>query len=126
MRECIHTMLIHIASIRRAIITWIILQMCFVLEIHHVRTLDDFLRLQTNKSVRLCAFAISKKQILNAIGVRARSCRAPLHKEYPKHHGHKGDPRVTPGTCGTVGERAQGILVWMRAQVLRTSLIYGD
>jgi hypothetical protein len=32
-----------------------------------------------------------------------------------KHHGHKGDPGVTPGTCGVVGERAQMILVWVRA-----------
>ena len=38
-----------------------------------------------------------------------------LHEECPKHHGHKGDPGVTPGTCGAVGERAQGILVWLRA-----------
>jgi len=42
-------------------------------------------------------------------------CRAPLHEECPKHHGHKGDPGVTPGTCGAVGERAQVILVWARA-----------
>ena len=32
-----------------------------------------------------------------------------------KHHGHKGDPGVTPGTCGAGGERAQVILVWVRA-----------
>ena len=32
-----------------------------------------------------------------------------------KHQGHKGDPGVTPGTCGAVGERAQVILVWVRA-----------
>ena len=43
------------------------------------------------------------------------SCRAPLHKECLKHHGHKGDPGVTPGTCGAVGERAQVILMWVRA-----------
>jgi hypothetical protein len=35
------------------------------------------------------------------------TCRAPLHKECPKHHGHKGDPGVTPETCGTDGEKAQ-------------------
>jgi hypothetical protein len=34
-------------------------------------------------------------------------CRAPLQKGCPKHHGHKGDPRVTPGTCGADGEKAQ-------------------
>ena len=32
-----------------------------------------------------------------------------------KHHGHKGYPIVTPETCGTVGERAQVILVWVKA-----------
>jgi hypothetical protein len=44
-------------------------------------------------------------------------CRAPLQKECPKHHGHKGDPGVTPGTCGAGGEKVQVILVWVRAQV---------
>ena len=41
-------------------------------------------------------------------------CRAPLH-ECPKHHGHKGDLEMTPKTCGAVGERAQVILVWVKA-----------
>ena len=36
-------------------------------------------------------------------------------KGCPKHHGHKGDPGVTPRTCGAGGERAQVILVWLRA-----------
>ena len=40
-------------------------------------------------------------------------CCTPLHEEYPQHHGHKGDPGVTPETCGAVGERAQVILVWV-------------
>ena len=43
------------------------------------------------------------------------NCRAPLLEECPQHHGHKGDPGVTPGTCGAIGERAQVILVWVRA-----------
>ena len=42
-------------------------------------------------------------------------CRAPLLEECPQHHGHKEDPRVTPKTCGAIGERAQVILVWVRA-----------
>ena len=42
-------------------------------------------------------------------------CRAPLHEEYPKHHGHNGDPGVTPESCSAVGERAQMILVWTNA-----------
>jgi hypothetical protein len=42
-------------------------------------------------------------------------CRAPLHKECPKHHRHKGDPGVTFGTFSTDGEKAQVILVWVRA-----------
>ena len=27
-----------------------------------------------------------------------RPCRAPFLEECPQHHGHKGDPGVTPGT----------------------------
>ena len=38
-------------------------------------------------------------------------CPAPLLEECPQHHGHKRNPGVTPGTCGTIGERAQVILV---------------
>jgi hypothetical protein len=40
--------------------------------------------------------------------------RAPLHEECLQHHGHKGDPGATHGTCGAKGERAQVILVWVR------------
>ena len=53
-------------------------------------------------------------QIVSAV-VEAGDCRAPLLEECPQHHGHKGDPGVTPGTCGAIGERAQVILVWVRA-----------
>ena len=42
-------------------------------------------------------------------------CHTPFHEECPQHHGHKGDPRVTPGTCDAIGERAQVILVGVRA-----------
>ena len=42
-------------------------------------------------------------------------CHAPLVEECPQHHGHKRDPGVTSGTCGTISERAQVILVWVRA-----------
>ena len=31
-------------------------------------------------------------------------CPAPLHEECLKHHGHKGDPRVTHETCGAIGD----------------------
>ncbi len=58
---------------------------------------------------------LKKKLSLEACGDKGRWCRAPLHEECLKHHGHKGDPGVTPGTCGAVGERAQVILVWVRA-----------
>ena len=34
------------------------------------------------------------------------SCCAPFHEESSKHHGQKGDPKVTPNTCGAIGERA--------------------
>jgi hypothetical protein len=43
------------------------------------------------------------------------TCHAPLHEECPQHHGHKGDPGVTPGTCDAIGERDQVILMWVRA-----------
>ena len=41
--------------------------------------------------------------------------RAPLHEECLKHHGAQGDPKVTLETCGAVDERAQVILVWVKA-----------
>jgi hypothetical protein len=43
-----------------------------------------------------------------------KHCRTPLHNGCPKHHGHKGDPGVTPGTCGAGGEMVQVILVRVR------------
>ena len=42
-------------------------------------------------------------------------CRTPLHEEWPRHHGHKGDSEVTPKTCGAISERAQVIQVQVRA-----------
>ena len=53
-------------------------------------------------------------QILNCQWT-LKACRTPLHEKCPKHHGHKGVPGVTPKTCGVMGERAQVMLVWMRA-----------
>jgi hypothetical protein len=38
-------------------------------------------------------------------------CYVPLHEECPKHHGHKGDPKVIPSTCGNNGEKAQIFLI---------------
>lgn len=38
-------------------------------------------------------------------------CRATIFKECPHYHGHKGNPRATPNTCSTIGERALVILV---------------
>ena len=48
-------------------------------------------------------------------------CCTPLHEECLKHHGYKGDPGVTPGTCDDVGERACVILVWVRALSVRNA-----
>ena len=42
---------------------------------------------------------------------KSQNYHAFLHKERPKHHGHKGDPRVTPGTSLAAAKRAQVILV---------------
>lgn len=39
------------------------------------------------------------------------SCCTPLYENCPQHHWHKGDPRMTPKTCGAIGQRAQVILV---------------
>ena len=44
-------------------------------------------------------------------------CRAPLLEECRQYHGHREDAEVTPETCGAIGERAQVILVWVRAPV---------
>ena len=48
-------------------------------------------------------------------GAEELEWRAPLHKKCPKHHGHKGDLGMIPGTCGADGKKAQVILVWVRA-----------
>jgi hypothetical protein len=53
-------------------------------------------------------------------------CRAPLHKECPKHLGHKRDPGVIPETCNADNEKAQVILVWVRARVLGTPPTHRD
>ena len=47
----------------------------------------------------------------NCCSILYQFCRAPLIEECPQHHGHKGDPGMMPGTCGTIGEKAQVILV---------------
>ena len=52
--------------------------------------------------------------------------QSPLHEECPKHHGHKGDPGVTPTICRVVGKMAQVILLWMRAWALGTHPTYKD
>ena len=38
-----------------------------------------------------------------------------LYEQCSQYHRHKGDPIVTPETCGAIGKRAQMILVWVRA-----------
>ena len=59
--------------------------------------------------VRPCGMGVIPRKALDMY------CRTPLLEECPQHHGHKGDPGVTPGTCGAIGEKAQVILVWARA-----------
>ena len=58
--------------------------------------------------------------------VSSPSYHAPLHEECLQHHGHKGDPGVTPGTCGAISERAQVILVWVRPWALKTPPTHRD
>ena len=48
-------------------------------------------------------------------------CHAPLHEECPQHHGYKVDPRMMPEIWGTIGERAQMILVWVRAPCIESA-----
>ena len=42
-------------------------------------------------------------------------CHTPFLEECPQYNGHKRDSGVTPKTCGAINERAQVILVWMKA-----------
>lgn len=44
-----------------------------------------------------------------------RECRPPSYEGCPKHHGHKENLGVTLMTYGAGGERAQVILMWLRA-----------
>jgi hypothetical protein len=53
---------------------------------------------------------------LGSLNMDENICCALFHYGCPKHHGHKGDPEVTLGTCGAGGEKAQVILVWVRAR----------
>jgi hypothetical protein len=61
------------------------------------------------------AFRINKVGGFARVLVVNPLCRAPLQMGCPKHHGHKGDPGVTPRTCGADGKKAQVIQVWVRA-----------
>ena len=72
-----------------------ILRFCIIMCFHAILQTKQF---STKTSLRLVSYY-----------------RAPLLEECSQHHGHKGDPGVTPGTCGAIGERAQVILVWVRA-----------
>ena len=49
------------------------------------------------------------------MSMKALSCRATLHKDYLKYHGHKGDPKLTPEICGAVGKKTHVIQVWVRS-----------
>ena len=71
--------------------------MRFVFEKHHVRTLDNFFRLQANEVIRLGVFAISEKQTLDALRVQLRSS---LNKHprisHTTENAHVGDVRHPP------------------------------
>jgi hypothetical protein len=56
-----------------------------------------------------------KSNLEMIIALSEQHCRAPLQKACLKHHKHNEDLRVTPGTCGADGEKAQMIIVWVRA-----------
>ena len=75
-----------------------------------------FLLLWTRPEVTLPAPGMSSSTSWASSAAEAVACHAPLLEECPQYHGHLGDPEVTPETCGAIGEKAQVILVWMRAQ----------
>ena len=75
---------------------------------------------EVNDEVSRSTKSVPVDRTSNQVGLEASfrahsNCRAPLLEKCPQHHGHKGDPEVTPGTCGAIGERAEVILVWMRS-----------
>ena len=48
-------------------------------------------------------------------------CLQTIHEECLKHHGAQGAPAVTPWTCGAVGDRAQVMLIWVKAPGVRNT-----
>ena len=42
-------------------------------------------------------------------------CSTPLHEKCLQHHGQKGNLRVMHKFRGAIGDRAQVVLVWVRA-----------
>ena len=89
----------------------------------HVLEYEEIIRSLDN--VKFVQLSIMVRKVGNMGYVRLHY-RTPLHEQCPKHHGHKGDPTVTPITCGAVGERAQVILVWVRARALEMPPIHGN
>ena len=75
-------------------------------------------RPQGTKITKAKATLLAKRECTLQAQVRAMEKMAIypalLLEKCPQHHGHKGDPEVTPETCGAIGERAQVILVWVR------------
>ena len=63
---------------------------------------------RTNATTLMQPTSIATSNIYNQYDL----CRAPLH-------GHKGDPIVAPMICCAIGERAQVILMWMRAMCVK-------
>jgi len=90
------------------------------LHLQRLQNWYDSKLLQKNKKNLFCSVTEAHCRVNHVVWRRLQHvhyvcCRAPLHKGCPKHQGHKGDPEVTPGTCGANGEKAQVILVWVRA-----------
>ena len=53
----------------------------------------------------LTCFSLQKAKEVLSLQKSKNHCCAPLYEECPQHHGHKGDPGVTPRTCAIIGER---------------------
>ena len=71
----------------------------------------------------ICVLGLAKRhrEDLGTMQALDKDCHPPLHEDCLKYHGHKGDPRVIPKTCGAIGERAQVNLVWTKASDIKNA-----
>ena len=83
--------------------------------VHHFLEVYQSPVINKSSTAAWIGIRIFPRVVLALVGVWHLPYRVPLHEECSQHHGHKGDPGVTPESCGAIGERDQVILVWVRA-----------